>query len=331
MKITDNTPFRNSGGVIDIFGRVRGSLKFGLSWYDRVKAQDMVAAALDKVLGTNFILLRNVILHNTDIDLPMVLIGPPGISLINVAHESGVYRAKGNEWSTVSGDKYVPVPENLVKVTSTMGRVLQLYLDRAGYKGELTVESILMAADPGIHIQSDHPAVSQIVLSDALERFANSKNQAAPIFSASRVTELANAITKGPRKMGAATDDSYLPANETASELEAPSAVNAEAQEEANPDFSADALGFSFSEAGENQAGETSGAEPSVPPFIDENESAEAGEPPKSSDQPAAAKSKKRGWFGMTRAQMLILAGILLFWLCAMAAFGIYVYTNLNV
>ena len=41
------------------------------------------------------------------------------------------------------------------------------------------------------------------------------------------------------------------------------------------------------------------------------------------------AAPKKTGLFGMTPTQMLILGGILLVWLCAMAGFAIYVYFNL--
>ncbi|HEY3311451.1 MAG TPA: hypothetical protein VGK00_07410 [Anaerolineales bacterium] len=337
MKIADNTPYRNSGGVIDIFGRLKGTLKFGLSWYDRMKAQDVVVAVFDKILGPNFVLLRNVYLHNTDIDLPLVLIGPPGLTLINVTHETGVYRAKGDEWGAVSGDKFVPAPINLVKRTATMGRVLQFYLDKAGYKGGLTVESILMAADPGMHIESDHPAGVRIVLSDALERFANSLNQMTPVFSADKISQLANVITKGPKKKPASQGTGATAAAMPAVEKEEEAIPPAIEEPDVNvPTFTPDALGFSFSETGENQssragrqAGEGSGS--AVPQLSEETGPSGLGSQLPAGDQPVVSKPNKRGWLGMTRTQLLILAGILLVWLIALAAFGVYIYINLNV
>ncbi len=42
--------------------------------------------------------------------------------------------------------------------------------------------------------------------------------------------------------------------------------------------------------------------------------------------QPKRPAAKKKGLFGLSTAQILVLGGILLFWLCAMAGFGIYIF-----
>ena len=57
MEIVDRTPFRNEGGIVDIFGRVQGTLKYGFNWYALLEAQNAVIAVLDKVLGSSYILL----------------------------------------------------------------------------------------------------------------------------------------------------------------------------------------------------------------------------------------------------------------------------------
>ena len=36
MQIVDQTPYRTETGEIDIMGRIQGTLKFGLSWFDRI-------------------------------------------------------------------------------------------------------------------------------------------------------------------------------------------------------------------------------------------------------------------------------------------------------
>jgi len=359
MKIADRTPFRTEDGKIEIFGRIQGTLKYGLSWYARLQAQDVVIAVLDKTLDPNYVLLRNVTLPDTDIDLPLVLIGPPGVYLINVTHERGVYRAKDDEWGTIAGERFAPASINQIQRTVKLGRVLQIYLDRAGYKGTVIVDTILMAADPGMHIESVRPAV-RIVMSDALERFAISMNQARPIFSVGKITELAQLIVKGPKKQPTAapgSDSSASPLNagrDTTDEL-----FSSAQQLDSNQTFSADNSASQFQPIPARRAGSTSAPAQSQATFQDSNNRfddqtnasgddredsfqsfadslQEPGQPrdversqADTRSKSTAARSKKTGLFGLTRNQLLILGGILFVWLCGMAAFAIYVYSTL--
>jgi hypothetical protein len=390
MKIADRTPFRNAGGQIDIFGRMQATLKFGLGWYARIQAQDIAIAVLEKILDQNFILLRNVTLPDTDIELPLVLIGTPGVYLINVTHERGVYRARDDEWGTISGEKFVPARVNQVQRTVKLGRVLQIYLDRAGYKGALIIEPILMSADPGMHIESVRP-VARIVMSDALERFAISLNQAKPVFNPGKITEIAQVILKGPKKQAqakpdaGATDATLVNEKQAAAQtlISTPPLINtpdsAAQPPNANPAYSADTLNFSFDEKKQDQqapfipaaqsqatlssqsaASERSDdsygslwdtssqifeeSEPdaqaksfSNPTFAALQElpaNAERALPeaqPKTDGKssPASSAPRKTVLLGMTKIQIIILGGILLFWLCAMAGFAIFIYFNL--
>lgn len=362
MEIADRTPFRNESGVIDIFGRIQGTLKFGLNWYPRLQAQNIVIAVLDKVLGSNFILLRNITLPDTDIDLPMVLIGPPGLYLINVTNERGVYRARDDEWGTMAGEKFVPASINLVQRTVKLGRVLQIYLDRAGYKDVLIVDPILMAANPGMHIESVRPT-ARIVMSDALERFAISMNQARPIMNTKVTSEIAQVIVNGPKKQAhpATPPDAFAsvpePINkEQGSAQGIPTLVQ---QPGSNPAFSADTLDFSFDENKQSQntanqpvsqnstlravafssssddlerlgnsAGQQLDSGLPVQPFSENLEPARPGANSAGIGTSTKPAPKKKGLFGMTTAQLTTLGIILLIWLCAMAAFGIYIYVN---
>jgi hypothetical protein len=210
MKIIDRTPFRAESGEIDIMGRIRGSLSHGLNWYTRLQAQDTVIAIMDKVLGDKYVLLRNVTLVDTEIELPMLLVGPQGVFLINAIHERGVYRAKDDEWGTVRGEQFVPAAINQVKRTLKLGRVAQVYLERAGFK-DLLVDPILMSADPGTHIESTRPAV-RVIMSDALERFAISVNQGRAILGPDVVSGVVKTILNGPaKKAEAASSRSSAP------------------------------------------------------------------------------------------------------------------------
>jgi len=382
MKIADRTPFRNENGQVDLYGRIQGTIKFGLSWFARIEAQETVIAVLDKVLGSEYILLRNITLPDTEIELPMVLIGPPGVFLINVIHERGVYRARDDEWGTISGDKFVPASINQVQRTVKLSRVLQIYLDRAGYKDDLIVDPILLAADPGMHIDSVRPA-ARIVLSDALERFAISMNQARPIFLTGKIVEIAQTIINGPRKSSNPASSAAAPFSKVQRDINA--AVPESQSQEPHPAFTPETLGFSFEEKAQTQQDLPSqnaqtlislDSKPETAPtlaipnhspnnqtYIDESELESdrlafyqmntetlvqpptdiepqpvlfEGDEPKSNENGADTGNKldtppvkKNSLFGMTKGQVLVLGSILIFWLCAMVGFAIYVYLNL--
>ena len=369
MKILDKTPYRNETGEIDIIGRVRGSLSHGLSWYARIQAQNVVIAILEKVLGEKYVLVRNVTLPDTEIELPLVLVGPQGVFLINVAHERGVYRAKDDEWGTVVGEKFVPASINQIKRTLKLGRVLQVYLERAGFQDLLVVESILMSGNPGTHIESTRPAV-RIIMSDALERFAISVNQGRAILSADVIYNIVKTILTGSEKKAE-------PASRAASGLAIPASGGRDTTDAlfagAQPQDS-ESLGFSFNEEPPHPTTERQPAsyqpgppqntgyqesdyqnrgfqdagfqdleteregfrDADAPMFDDSQANTPAFEPsqpegqPETSSRPKASTPKKKGPLGMTTRQLVILGVILLCWLCSMAGFAAYIYFSMN-
>ncbi len=196
MKITDQTPFRAANGEISIVNRIQATLKFGFAWHGRVLAQDKVIPILEKSLERGFTMLRNVKLHGTDIILPMVLLGPPGIFVLVVLPEKGVFRAKGEEWGTLDNEQFNPSSKNPMREVAQIARVLQVYLDRSGFKGMVTVDPLLIAADPGAHVETVRPAV-RVVMIDALERFAVSMTQARAVLSPEAAAKIGDIIING--------------------------------------------------------------------------------------------------------------------------------------
>jgi len=305
MKHIDKTPYRSESGEISIVNRAQGMLKYGMSWYDRVKAQDAIAAVFGRQLGGQFVLLQNIVLPDTEIDLPLVLIGPPGVFLVNALHERGVFMARDDEWGTLTGDTFVPARINQVKRAMTMARVLQVYLERLGHKGFL-VDPIVMSADPGLHIDSTRPAV-RVVMSDALDRFALSLLQARPVFDMNMVAELERVILTGKSRLAAAP----------AAGQETPSVAGSAVfiPEEGG----SGELDFSFTD--ETEAAE-SGAESAsdAAPFPDESPAAPR---PKK-----AKKPKQKKIMGLKPAQLGIVIALSVFLLCVLAvlAFFLFIY-----
>ena len=295
MIIIDKTPYRSKTGEIGLFGLIQGMLKYGPSWQNRLKAQDVVIAIIEKQLDSNFALLRNITLPNTEIDLPLILIGPPGIYLINVAHERGVYQARDDEWGTMIADRFVPARINQIKRTATFGRVLQIYLDRQGFRGNTVVEPILMAADPGMQIESTRPAV-RVVMSDALERFAASMGHARGTIDATLGKELIKAILVGKP---------VQPVENT----------EPEAEESLASSFGS----FAFDDSENDQA-------PADQAPADSSQAVSEQAPAK----PRKTGQKKKGPLGLTTNQLITVGVTLFFMLCIIAAGVIFVLTLPN-
>jgi hypothetical protein len=184
MKVIDKTPYLNKKGAIGPLERIKGSFSIGMNWYGDMKGQEEVIAVLGRVLDNKFVLARSPILPGSqDVRLPLVLSGPSGVFLLNVTNMRGMFRAKGEEWGTISGDHFKPLKPNLITLTARYSQGLQKFLERQGVINMLTAEPVLLATNPGMHVDTIRPLV-RVVLSDALERFAVSIGQARAVQSA---------------------------------------------------------------------------------------------------------------------------------------------------
>jgi|SRR5271157_1629945 len=199
MKIIDQTPYFNpETGELSLTERVRAIMKYGTLWIAEAQAQKSVMTVLDKVLDKSFTVLRNVTLADLEASIPLILIGPPGIYVIYVTPLQGTYRAKGDQWGTISGSNFKDEKPNLLTRTDHMARAIQVYLQRQGYMNLTGVESVLLCSDPSVHIDSLRPIV-RVVMRDALERFAASLTQARLILSPEAVHDIANRILNPPK------------------------------------------------------------------------------------------------------------------------------------
>lgn len=292
MRIIDKTPFLNEDGSISLINRIKGTLQNGFSWYGNLQAQERALAYFNKQFDKTYTLLRNHTLGASKITIPFILIGRPGIYVFIVTNLEGTYRVKGNNWGKIDGDKYKEASINLVKRTIQYSKAVDLYLKKQGIPLPKKSTPILLALNTAMYIETVRPAV-RIVMPDALDRFAVQARQAPPIMSKEDVHLLAEALQEPIRK-----------------KAEIPVAPEATETNAAAPDIAAydpyaksgtiqdtDDLGFSFEDTEESVPEET--ALPPVP-IMDE---------PRSS-APKRRKTAKRGLFGMTNKQLIILAAL---------------------
>ncbi len=317
MKIIDKTPFISENGEISLVDRAKATLKYGPDWYSEVQAQQQLLPVLSQTLERNYTLLRNVIPPGLGAMIPFILVGPPGVFVMYVTHLRGVFRAKGDQWGTISGNTFKPVTPNLLNVTARMARAVQVYLKRQGYE-EQNVEAVLLCADPGMHVDSQRPIV-RVVMRDALERFLISLGQGRVVLTPERASRLVEHLLKPrpaqtaetPTPAQAAAEDPYVPAF---------ALPETETQNEAAPETTADWLKRLSADEARRET-------PPVSSLLQE-----AAPQPPSVRPPAAqprprprpAPARKRG---LTPVQWAILAAIGLIEVCALMGFAYILFS----
>ncbi len=302
MRIIDKTPFQNEKGEIDLIGRTQATLKYGPSWYPEQFAQKAVIAQLDRLFEKGYVLIRNFNLPGSEVIVPMILLAPSGVFVIYVTHLKGFYEAKGDQWNKIDQGRATPAPRNLISITERLARATQKYFEIQQINIPGRVEAVLMAAEPGLNMESLRPII-RVVKSDAIAQFAATVLQTRPILRNEQVYDLAERITV-PRVDATAAPESaqQKPASRAKAIFDASSPKNTGSQED---------ISFAFDESGDASS-----------------ESLPSGLLRSTADDSDDLPARRKLYMGMTIAQWAILGAILLAWLCAMSigAAAIYYY-----
>jgi len=314
MKIIDQTPFLDSNGQLNLANRIQGMLKYGLSWPAKLEAQRKVIAQLNRAIEKGYILFRNPKLGASEIIIPLILIGTSGIYVLEATPLKGFYRARGDEWGTLTNGRFQPAEINILSRTARMAKVLQVFFERQGTKLAAPIEPVLLAIDPGMHIEMVRPAV-RVVMSDAIDRFAASLLTGRVVYNSPMVNELVERILN-PRSISQQSqpppepvDDAFKVKDETpfpATESSRMQAIMNAPHNDALIETGQSEVDFAFE-------GDTSG-QPTV--LVSNPRSARAG------GYPQTTKPAKKLILGMLPWQLGVLAGMFLCWCLIMAISG---------
>jgi hypothetical protein len=160
-----------------VIAQVKGSLKYGFDFTTEMQAQEEVIALLRTLLDNRYTLIRNLTLEGLAMPIPMILVGPAGLSVLCSSGVKGVFRAKSESWSEMnpSTKQYAATRNNLVARTQLMAKVIDTYL--TGLKrAHPEIQPVLLLTNPGAHVETVRPVV-RVVQRDALERFITSYSQ----------------------------------------------------------------------------------------------------------------------------------------------------------
>jgi hypothetical protein len=196
MKVIKNSKLNPKESASSPMGDVIGSIKSGLNLSEGIQAEDAVIASLERMLDNRYVILRDVTrdvtLPGLRVPIPLVLLGPTGVRVLNPSSKRGIYRAQGENWEQMDDRRqdFKPAQPNLIMRAQLMARAVEKFLTGQGY--ELPeVEPVLVFTEPGVHIETVRPVV-RVILIDGLERFTAGLAQGYPILEKEDVQKIAD-------------------------------------------------------------------------------------------------------------------------------------------
>ncbi len=317
MKIIDKTPLVNEKGELSPTQRIQGMLKYGFRWPNELQDQKAIITFFDRQLEKGYTLIRNMTLGASGITVPMILLGPAGIYVIHVTFLRGRYEARGNAWNEESGAGFKPASVNLIQQTARMANAVKAWIERQGTKLPVTIEPVLIGANPGLHVESVKPIV-KVLMIDGIKSFVTSLQNSDRVLSAEAVHELTERIVNPRLARKAAGIPTAMPTPAWQEEKTQPpsgqqvSRARAifDASEEVKPFNPAD---FDFAMVDEE-------------PVTDALSPSQAGSDLAQSPTPQTSRRKRI--LGMTPAQLVVVAALILFLILLAAVFAYLVLTS---
>jgi len=310
MKIIDKTPLLDEKGELAMVQRVQGMLKYGFNWPNELQAQKAIITFFDRQLEKGYTLIRNMTLGASGIVVPIILLGPTGIYVIDVTFLRGRYEARGNAWNEEAGDGYKPAEVNLIQRTLRMANAVKKFIERQGVKLPSPIEPVLISGNPGMHIESVKPAI-RVLMIDGIKSFVTGLSTAAIVLRPEAVHEFTERVVNPRPAKREATPGIPAIAEEKTQPPQNVSRARAifEAAEDAKPFNPAD---FDFAMADEEAAMETM------------TPSAQESNPVTSLPDPTPQAQRI---LGMTRPQLAIVAVLAIVLLCILAVFDYILFS----
>lgn len=198
MRIIEQSEFRNDEGEITLEDRIRGTLRFGFSWYGDMQAQEHFSVRLQRHLSDEHLLIRNAQLPGTDLIVPLILISPQGVRTVLASDRKGIFRAKKEKWYSFNSRsrRFRPTRPNMQSLAVSYAQAVHAYLQGHGVPLP-EVEPVLAFTDPKTHVDTAQPEV-RIIQADAFDHFASNLQKFQAIMDQEDIRDLAELILSPP-------------------------------------------------------------------------------------------------------------------------------------
>jgi hypothetical protein len=194
MKIIDLSTLRDSTGKIPPVVWLRKTLSEGQHWQAELDAQDQVMFRLERTLGNEFTLIREVKIPDLTAPIPMVLVGPSGIFVLYASAVKGSYRARGDAWLRLdnSGNMHASNP-NLPTRTRLYSEAVRKFLAQNN-QPVTDIEPVLLFSQPEAFVENIKAPI-RMVMCDGLESYGGSLRLLNPIFSPEECADIVRLLS----------------------------------------------------------------------------------------------------------------------------------------
>jgi hypothetical protein len=206
------------------------------------EAQDQVIMRLERALGDDFTLIREIRIPGLGTTIPMVLVGPPGVFVLYASAVKGTFRARGEAWLKLdsSGDMRNTSP-NLPHRTRLYAEAIRTFLTQNGLPNS-DIEPVLLFSEPEAFVENIKAPI-RMVMCDGLESYSGSLRLLNPIFSPEEQNAIVRLLSNPEGKTTVADEIAVAEEEITAQPVIMPSDEAEGSQEpvvptaEAEPDF----------------------------------------------------------------------------------------------
>ncbi|MCK4489954.1 MAG: NERD domain-containing protein [Anaerolineales bacterium] len=182
MRTIDLSKFQTEPGIAGIFNTMRGIFSYGWYWQQSRKNQEELVEILEKVLGSDCVLLRDVNIPHVGRPIPVVLITPANLMVINPKSQQGFFRAEGKRWEELGrNDEYKLASNNLIRETWLYQKTIEGYLKQHNFSIPAD-RGVMIFVSPETVVETIRPRV-RVIQADGIKNFARELAISKPVFS----------------------------------------------------------------------------------------------------------------------------------------------------
>lgn len=182
MRTLDQSKYQSESGTGGFLLNLQGMFSYGWSWQQSRKSQEELIEILGSVLGNDCVLIRDVEIPRVGRPIPLVLLTPSCLLVINPKSQQGFYRAEGKRWEELGrDDEYRLAQRNLIRETWLYQKTIEGYLKQHNFSAP-TKRGVMIFVSPETVVESIRPRV-RVIQADGIKNFARELSIAKPIFS----------------------------------------------------------------------------------------------------------------------------------------------------
>jgi hypothetical protein len=182
MRTLDQSKYHSESGSGGFLKDLQGTFSYGWSWQQSRKSQEELIEVLESVLGNDCVLIRDVEIPKVGRPIPLVLLTPSCLLVINPKSQQGFYRAEGKRWEELGrDDEYRLAQKSLIRETWLYQKTIEGYLKQHNFTAPMD-RGVLIFVSPETVVESIRPRV-RVIQADGIKNFARELSIAKPIFS----------------------------------------------------------------------------------------------------------------------------------------------------